>query len=398
MTFDINLDGENLIDAALDAVRQYFDMPVAYISRFDGDYTVFRNVSAPGLENLIKQSDQKPLAEVYCPHILANRLPNLIPDTSQEPICQDMAITAEVPIGSHVSLPIAREDGTTYGMFCCLSPEPNATLNERDLSVMSSFLSLVTRQVRREERAKMHEAERRAWIDDLLFQSSFRPVFQPIVNLSNNEVVGIEALSRFDADVNLGVEEIFQKVDEAGLGLELELVTLAKALESYLAIDPAAYIALNASPELICDDRFMELLPEHSMHRLVVELTEHSEIEDMGILIEKIADLRSAGVRLAIDDVGTGYSGLLRIAQLQPDLLKIDRSIVAGISKSRGQKAMVSALVHFATETGCQLLGEGVEDQNDAHALRELGVELAQGWLYARPKPLAEHDMDLRTA
>lgn len=388
-TFDVALEGDNLIDAALETVRSYFGMPVAYVSQFKRDQSVFRNVSAPGLEHLIKPFDQRCLNEIYCPYIVVGRLPNIIPDTSKEPICRDMPITDAIPIGSHVSLPITLEDGSVYGMFCCLLPEANPTLNDRDAVVMSSFLTLVTRQVRREERLKRQAAKSRAWIDELLHSSSFRPVFQPIVQLSDDVIVGMEALSRFDTSLGLGVEEIFKSVEEAGLGNELELVTLKKALDDYLGVMPSAYIALNASPNLICDDRFKQLLPVDRLGNVIIEVTEHSQAEDNVALNESIFQLRSAGARIAIDDVGAGYSGLLRIAQLQPELLKIDQSLIQGIHCNQNQQAIVSSLVHFARESRCKLLGEGVEVPEDAKALRELGVDLAQGWLYGRPEPIA---------
>ncbi len=398
LSLDISLAGDDLIDAALKTMRDHFDMPVAYLSRFEGRDAVFRNVSAAKPDDFVRPREHLPLAALYCPFILDGTLPNLIPDTGRFPKCQDLAITREMPVGSHVSLPILLEDGTPYGMFCCLSPEPNPTLNSRDLSVMSSFVTLVTRQVRLEERERRLEMESRTWIDDLLFNSAFKPVFQPIVQLADGAVVGMEALSRFESDENMGVQEIFQKVEEAGLGPELELVTMAKALEDYEDLKPPVFLTVNASPELICDPRFMELLPENGLDRIVLEVTEHGQARDEDILHRSICELIAAGVKIAIDDVGAGYSGLLRIAKLKPDLLKIDRSLVFGIASNPAQQAIVSSLVHLARDMRCMLLGEGVETEEDAVMLRKLGVDLAQGWLYGKPRRLGDFDFERRRA
>jgi EAL domain-containing protein (putative c-di-GMP-specific phosphodiesterase class I) len=398
LSLDISLTGDDLIDAALKTMRDHFDMPVAYLSRFDGKDAVFRNVSCENPDDFMRPREQLPLSALYSPLILDGTLPSLIPDTGRFPHCRDLAITREMPIGSHVSLPILLEDGTPYGMFCCLSPSPNPTLNSRDLSVMSSFVTLVTRQVRMEERERLLEMQSRTWIDDLLFNSTFKPVFQPIVQLSDGAVVGMEALSRFGPDGTMGVQEIFEKVQEAGLGPELELVTMAKALDDYEEIRPPVFLTLNASPELICDPRFFELLPTKGLDRIVLEVTEHAQAPDEDALHGRIGALVSAGVKIAIDDVGAGYSGLLRIAKLKPDLLKIDRSLVFGIATAGEQQAIVSSLVHLARGMRCMILGEGVETQADAAMLKALGVDLAQGWLYGRPLRLGDFDFTGRRA
>jgi EAL domain-containing protein (putative c-di-GMP-specific phosphodiesterase class I) len=98
-------------------------------------------------------------------------------------------------------------------------------------------------------------------------------------------------------------------------------------------------------------------------------------------------------MRVAIDDVGAGYSGLQRIANVAPDLLKLDRSIIHGIDKSPTHRAIVAALRHFAGETGALLLAEGVETEAEAHIVKSLGVGLAQGWYFGKPVPITELDL-----
>lgn len=141
---------QDVIDSALDSIREHLGMSVAYLSEFVDGRSVFRNVSAPGLEEMIDVGDSQSLDDVYCKHILEGRLPELIPDTAKEPICAALPITEAIPIGSHMSIPIRLPDGEAFGMFCCLSPEPNLSLNSRDLETMRMFADLAAQQVQKD--------------------------------------------------------------------------------------------------------------------------------------------------------------------------------------------------------------------------------------------------------
>jgi len=133
---------DGMVKRSLQAIRTHLDMEVAYVSEFVGDQIVFREVDAPGLEAMIKPGDSRSLDEVYCRHILEGRLPELIPDTSTEPLAMAMPITQAVPIGKHVSVPIRMQDGSVYGMFCCLGFKPDHSLHERDMQMMRVFAEL----------------------------------------------------------------------------------------------------------------------------------------------------------------------------------------------------------------------------------------------------------------
>lgn len=172
-------------------------MEVAYFSEFVDGQSVFRRVDAPGLEHLIKPGDSRSLDDVYCNHILAGRLPGLIPDTAQEPLAVAMPITGAVPIGSHASLPIRLRDGTPFGMFCCLSPRPNPTLNPRDLETMRVFADLAARQVNAELDRRRARRDRRAAIHAVIDAGAFAFLYQPILDLCGGGIVAYEALCRF---------------------------------------------------------------------------------------------------------------------------------------------------------------------------------------------------------
>lgn len=386
----------DLIQDALTAIRIHLNMPIGYLSEFTGDQIVFRSVSAPGLDHLIKTGDQWPLSQVYCGRVLDGTLPNLIRDTHDIPFCRTLDVTESVPIRSHVSLPVYREDGSAYGMFCCLSPEPNTSLNERDLAVMQTYANLVTRQVRLIE---AQEADQQASVDRvsrILDSGAFSTVYQPLYSLTTGRVAGLEALTRFRSDPYRSPDKWFREAGIAGLELDLEMATFRLAIEALEYLPEDVYLSLNASPSLVCDARFDTLIEGLPLHRMVLEITEHEDGSRHENFVRRLLACRLRGLRVAIDDVGAGYSGLQRIATVAPDILKIDRSITHGVDTSVPHRAIVAALKHFAGETGALVLAEGVETEAEAATIQSLGICLAQGWHFGRPQPLDQLDLDRR--
>lgn len=124
--------------------------------------------------------------------------------------------------------------------------------------------------------------------------------------------------------------------------------------------------------------------------RLLLEVTEHSSIGDYGLLSEALAQLRKAGLRLAVDDAGSGYASFRHILKLRPDIIKLDQSLIRGIDHDPGSRALAAALITFARETGSCVIAEGVETEDELAALRVLGVGTAQGYLLGRPGSLPD--------
>lgn len=137
----------DIISNALSFVRSHFEMQASYLSEFVGDSIVFRAVNAPGWEEKISVGRSVAGNDSYCKHIRDGRLPELINDTRAIPFTEKVAVTHSFPIRSHVSVPVRRSDGSVYGMLCCLSPQPNLSLNSRDLDVMRVFGSLCAEQI-----------------------------------------------------------------------------------------------------------------------------------------------------------------------------------------------------------------------------------------------------------
>jgi EAL domain-containing protein (putative c-di-GMP-specific phosphodiesterase class I) len=121
----------------------------------------------------------------------------------------------------------------------------------------------------------------------------------------------------------------------------------------------------------------------------VLELTEHAPIEEYDALQAALASLRSAGLKLAIDDAGSGYASFRHILRLRPDIIKLDQSLIRDIDLDQGRRALALGLITFANETGCTIVAEGVENERELAVLQSLGVAAAQGYLLGRPAPLA---------
>lgn len=380
--------GSGTLKRALQAVRSHLGMEVAYVSEFVDDRSVFREVDAPGKEALIKAGDSFSLDDVYCRHILAGRLPQLMPDTAAEPFARTMPITQAVPIGAHMSVPIQLPDGRVYGMFCCLHSQANPSLNERDLQMMKVFADLAAFEINRDLEAKTATEEKLARIQGVIEGDRIAIVYQPIWNLETGEPVGLECLSRFAAAPERSPDQWFAEAADTGLGVALELVAIRKALSALPLLPAHTYLAVNASPQAILSPEFESLLAAHPPERIVIEATEHAHVEDYALLLDVLRPFRLRGVRVAVDDAGAGYSSLQHILHLQPDMIKLDMSLTRHVDLDPARRALASALIAFARETGSQIIAEGVETASELTALRALGVERAQGYHLGRPMPL----------
>ena len=238
-------------------------------------------------------------------------------------------------------------------------------------------------QLAARDRAEMEGAEVRALLD----ASAFRPMFQPIVDLRTDVVVGAEALTRFTDGSS--PERRFDEASALGLGIELELATLSAAVDAAKSLVPAkAWLSLNVSPELMLSPARADVRAVLDLRDrdVVLELSERESVTDYDAVR---AALRSTGegVRWSIDDAGSGFASLRHILRLEPAFIKLDRSWVEGVDEDAAKQAMIAGLCHFARQTGAQLIAEGIETPTEREALTRVGVTLGQGFLLGRPAP-----------
>lgn len=369
---------------ALEAIRKHLGMEVAYISEFVGDRSVFLEVDAPGLEALIKPGDSRSLDDVYCRHILAGRLPRLMPDTEDFELARSMPITAAVPIGAHMSVPIQDADGNVLGMFCCLSPTPNKTLTDRDLQVMTAFADVAGKHIAHQLASNRQSRTVRHAVEQVLERTAFDLAFQPIWDFRCGPT-GFEVLSRFTPQPYRTPDKWFADAHLVSLGIDLELAVLEKAVACLPAFPDSIFLSINASPATISSGRLARLLGGVDLKRIALEITEHAEVCDYALLNEQLAPLRCAGMALAIDDAGAGYSSLQHIVQMKPDIIKLDMSLTRSVDSDPARRALTSALIYFARETGSLIVAEGIETESEMQTLQMLGVPKGQGYFLGRP-------------
>ncbi|MEH3139863.1 MAG: EAL domain-containing protein [Mycobacterium kyogaense] len=221
-------------------------------------------------------------------------------------------------------------------------------------------------------------------LDDLFTPGALVPVFQPIVDLKTRETVGVEALSRFPGAPERNVEEWFTSARRSGRGIDLEIHALATILEFSEAIRRDLPVAVNLSPFAAASPEAQDLLLSAG-RPVIVELTEHEKFPDDALVA--LAPLRNSGIVLAIDDVGAGYSTLLQILRLRPDIIKIDAQFTADVHKDRARRVLTTAIVQLAHEIDAQTIAEAIENDNQLDALVKLGVSHGQGYLLGRPQP-----------
>jgi EAL domain-containing protein (putative c-di-GMP-specific phosphodiesterase class I) len=212
---------------------------------------------------------------------------------------------------------------------------------------------------------------------------------QPIVDLDTRRVVGAEALARFkDAHGNaIPTERTFLDAHALGLGPELELAIVELALRSEGRLPDGLYLALNVSPALIGRDELLDIVARHDHSRpLVIEITEHQAVEDYGELDAALGRLREHGVRVAVDDVGSGFASFRHVTRVNPEILKLDRSLVCGIDEDPVRQSLASAIVAFARDVGAIVVSEGIESGDELECLMDLAVGCGQGFYLARPE------------
>lgn len=212
-------------------------------------------------------------------------------------------------------------------------------------------------------------------------------VFQPIVDLSCG-LVAVEALSRFRREPFRSPDEWFAEAHRAGLGVQLELLAISRAVDRIGDLPDDVALNINAGPATLLAPDLAKQLDGPVATRVVLELTEHAHIHDYPELASALRTLRRRGVRIAVDDAGSGYSSLTHILKLAPDFIKLDRELISTIDLDPVRRALAASLVTFARDTGVQIVAEGVETQGELDAIRHLGVRYAQGYYLGRPGPI----------
>ncbi|HMJ96487.1 MAG TPA: EAL domain-containing protein [Thermoleophilaceae bacterium] len=212
-------------------------------------------------------------------------------------------------------------------------------------------------------------------------------VFQPIVNIQGHGVVGVEALARFEGQPRQSPDVWFNDAAASGLGTEMDLAAVRAALAVLPRLPSEVDLFMNVVPETLFSSDFDELVSTMPGERIVLELTEHAPVHDYDQLAEAIGGLRARGFRIAVDDVGAGYSSFRHLLTVHPDVLKIDISLCRSIESDRARQVIAASIASLGRELDATVVAEGIETWSELTALRELGIDAAQGFYLARPGP-----------
>uniref|UniRef100_A0A7C4YC50 EAL domain-containing protein n=1 Tax=candidate division WOR-3 bacterium TaxID=2052148 RepID=A0A7C4YC50_UNCW3 len=239
---------------------------------------------------------------------------------------------------------------------------------------------------------KKSEEELLNSLKEIIKRKAISTYFQPIYDINNNYIFGFEALSRgpknsffFEPDI------IFSIASRTDLINDVESLCLTKAIENSKKIEKGKHIFLNVTPNFIPNilkEEFLNILNTEDNKRIVFEITEKFVIYENKVYGEFIDKLKNLNFNIALDDVGTGYSTLERIAEIKPKYLKYDRILIRGISKDLIRQELIKSMLEFSKKIDSIIIAEGIENEEDLSFLKEIGINYAQGFLLGRPEEI----------
>jgi len=234
-------------------------------------------------------------------------------------------------------------------------------------------------------------------LDDLLARKALHTLIQPIVDLRSEKPLGFEALTRGPNGHLLQRPDLmFQAAQQFDRVYELDALCLETAITHYGKLNQQAQLFLNFSPVslFMLADTSSSIL-EHllannlSPANVVLEVSERFPIENLAEFVQQLNQLKELGFGIAIDDLGTGYSGLKLWSEIQPDFVKIDRHFIHQLDQDAVKQSFVSSVVHLCEQLDCEVIAEGIETLGELNLVRSLGIHFAQGFLLGKPNPLA---------
>lgn len=223
-----------------------------------------------------------------------------------------------------------------------------------------------------------------------------QPLFQPIVSMQTQQIIGYEALIRGPSDSPLhSPVKLFESACHCQMLESLEMLCRDISISEYSRQQGQGLLFLNVNPLLLLQSDHpsgltLGLLAKYGLDpsQVVIELSEQYQVDDSDLLLKAVHHYRELGFQIAIDDLGSGFSGLKLWSELKPDIIKIDRYFISQLEQDPTKKAFVRTIIELAKTTGARVVAEGIETQAEFLVCRELGADFAQGYLLARPHAL----------
>lgn len=373
--------------ALVHLVRTRLGLDVAWFSAVRDGMQVFEvidgNADALGLDGDARRA----LADAYSRRVADGQLPTLVQSPAGNPTDEVPRLPHTVALGAYLAVPILDHDGRVQGLLSAAGHEPQTRLSDIDLRITRQAADLIGSLLGCPEAAHTATADERAVIREMVARGDFEVVFQSVHHVTSGAVDKIEALARF-ACPPFRPDAVIAQATQIGLGVELELAILRRALAMLPQLPDDLALAVNISPSAVLVAPWPELLADVDPARIVLELTEHDAVEDYDALDEALHVCRQRGVRIAVDDVGAGFSTFSHVLELSPDFVKLDQSITRHIDVDDARRRLAHAITEFAEQLGATVIAEGVETQGELDAVAAVGITAAQGYYLSRPRPV----------
>nr|WP_243735127.1 bifunctional diguanylate cyclase/phosphodiesterase [Paenibacillus turpanensis] len=248
----------------------------------------------------------------------------------------------------------------------------------------------------RQAKQKAVEAEedgKKSEFLEILSNQLLSSVYQPIISLTDGNVFGYEALTRGPIGSSFHSPlPLFEFAEQEGYLYSLDKVTREKAVEGLRGLKNGQRVFINLMAQIINDPDFnpgqtRKLLKQYGLtpNHVVFEITERYSVEDFKTVKKVLSHYRAQGYQIAIDDAGAGYSSLQAIAELQPDYIKVDRSLIQGIHEDKVKEYILETFISFGRKMNVKIVAEGIETVEELHKLMRMGIHYGQGYLLGRP-------------
>ena len=397
---------EHEYDALSELAALVCGTPIAFVSLTDGDRQFFKARYGSDVR-------ETPRADSFCPYAVAEGQVLVVPDATLDARFADNAVVRGAPgVRAYAGAPLVGRDGLPLGTLCVVDVRPRTFAPEqlRGLATLADH-AMHLLELRRVDRSRgrrtpppggpVHDAVR---LRQALDGGELVPHYQPLVELATGRAVGLEALVRWEHP-GLGTvapAAFLPAIESTGLMMPLGRAVLADALRmlAALSVDPRvpALIGMTVNVSLLqlaepgLAATVLGALDRHGLDpaRLCLELTESETLLDDRAAVAELRSLRAAGVHLALDDYGTGWSSLTRLLDLPLTALKLDRSLVTRLPHDARALTVVEATLRMAEGLGLGVVAEGIETAGQHRALRELGCLHGQGYLFSRAVPPAD--------
>lgn len=338
-------------------------------------------------------------ANNLCDVVVRDGTPLVVGDADDATVPEPVRrILLDGSMRSYIGVPILGLEGLPIGALCVFDDRARE-VSESRTATLAKFATVVQDQLER-QRTRARRGPGPVSVTEVstaIDRGEIVPWYQPVVNLSTGQIDGFEALARWmhPSGEMLLPDRFVDSVEDSEVIIDLDLAMLRQALidlERWHESSPGLNVSVNLSGRHFLHssgaDRIRAVVEDFSVDpaRVVLELTETIGLADTGHNLELIEQLRSGGYKMALDDVGTGWSSLQRLATFPVFGFKIDRSITALLGTTSGD-AMVRALAGFGSDTGSFVVAEGIDSEERRSGALALGCTHGQGFLWSEAIP-----------